>query len=183
MNFGPLELSSYLRRKDAAPRESAEVRAARDALPPQRPAANRLTIVSGPREMRRVARDPNVIPVHVYEAITTRTDATHGADPVRVVVSSVHSVVLVLSSHQSVSWRIERMPGTSLEAVLIAGCGQSRVFGAGDAQVASLGGFYAFRRGSSEFRHLEDHVRRLTGRGIARFHSACSATQFEACFE
>ena len=183
MNFGPLEFSSYLRRKDAARGDSAEVRAARDAVPPPHPAANRLSIVSGPRELRRVARDPNVIPVHVYEAITTRTDAACAEEPVRVVVSSVHSVVLVLSSYQSVTWRIERMAGTSLEAVLIAGCGQSRVFGAGDAHLASLGGLYVFRRGSSEFRHLEDHVRRLTGRGIARFHSACSGPQFHACFD
>jgi|SRR5688572_2475813 len=182
MNFGPLEFSTYLRRKDAARAESAEVKAARAAAPPLRAAANRLTVVSGPREMRRAARDPNVIPVHVYEAITTRTDAASATEPVNVRVSSVHSVVLVLSSHQAITWRIERTAGTSLEAVLIAGCGHSRVLGAGDATIASLGGFYAFRRGSGEFRHLEDHVRRLTGRGIARFDSACSAAKFDAYF-
>jgi hypothetical protein len=182
MNFGPLEFSAYLRRRDAARSETAEVRAARDAVPSAAPAANRLTIVTGPREMRRVARDPNVIPVHVYEAITTRTDAASD-EPVRVAVRSVHSVVLVLSSHQPVTWRIERLPCTSLEAVLIAGCGRSRVFGAGDATVTSLGGFYAFRRGSGEFRQLEDHVQRLTGRGIARFRSAYSSARFEAYFE
>jgi hypothetical protein len=181
MNFGPLEFAAYLRRRDAGRGESATVLAARDAAPP-RTVANRLTIVSGPPEMRRVARDPDAMPVHVYEAIVTRTDEAHPAQPVKVTVRSPHFVVLVLSAHQEMTWDIERIAGTRLAAVLIAGRGAARVRGAG-APVASIGGFYAFRRGSGEFRHLEDHVRRLTGQGVARFRSEYSPTAFEAFFD
>ena len=180
MNFGPLEFAAYLRRKDATRNESAKVAAARDAAPP-RSVANRLTIVSGPREMRRVARDPNAVPVHVFEAIATRTEA--GTGPMKVVVESPHIVVLVLSAHQEVTWQIEPMAGTRLAAVLLAGCGQAQVHGAGDAPVSSIGGYYAFRRGSGEFRHLEDHVRRLTGQEVARFRGEYSDTGFEASFK
>lgn len=181
MNFGPMELAAYLRRKDAGCGDSAAVRAARDAVPP--PSSNRLTIVSGFKEMRRVPRDPTEIPVHVYEAIVTRTSPPSPDEPVRVQVKSPHSVVLVLSSHQPIDWQIERVADTRLEAVLVAGCGQSQVQGAGDAPVASIGGFYAFRRGSGEFRHLEDQVKRLTGRMVARFRCVYSSAHFDATFE
>lgn len=182
MNFGPVEFAAYLRRKGVGKVESATVRAAEDAVPP-RAVTNRLTIVSGPREMRRVARDPHAVPVHVFEAIATRTDARRADDAVTVTVRSPHFVVLVLSAHQEVTWQIARVADTRLAAVLVAGSGQSRVRGAGDAPVSSLGGFYAFRRGTSEFRHLEDHVRRLTGQGVARFQSEYAASGFEACFD
>jgi hypothetical protein len=182
MNYGPLEFAAYLRRKDAGRGESARVRAARDAAPP-RTVANRLGIVSGPPEMRRVARDPQVEPVHVYEAIATRTESVEAPGPVPVTVRSRHLVVLVLSAHQEMDWRIECVAGTRLAAVLVAGCGNSRVHGAGEVPVASIGGFYAFRRGSEEFRHLEDQVRRLTGQGVARFHSEYSAGGFDARFD
>jgi hypothetical protein len=182
MNFGPVEFAAYLRRKGVGTAESAKVRAAHDAAPP-RTVANRLTIVSGPREMRRVARDPDAVPVHVFEAIATRTDAIADGDPITVAVRSPHFVVLVLSSHQDVTWQIEPTAGTRLAAVLLAGRGLSQVRGAGDAPVSSIGGFYAFRRTSGEFRHLEDQVRRLTGQGVARFHSEYAATGFEAFFD
>lgn len=182
MNFGPVEFAAYLRRKGVGTGDSATVRAALDASPP-RAVANRLTIVSGPREMRRVARDPGAVPVHVYEAIATRTDSREADEPVTVTVRSPHFVVLVLSAHQDVTWQIARVADTRLAAVLLAGSGQSQVRGAGDARVSSLGGFYAFRRGSGEFRHLEDHVRRLTGQSVARFRGEYAASGFEAFFD
>jgi hypothetical protein len=180
MNYGPREFAAYLRRKDAERNESAKVVAARDAAPP-RSVANRLAIIAGPREMRRVARDPDAVPVHVFEAIATRTEA--GAGPMKIVVESPHFVVLVLSAHQEVTWQIQSVAGTRLAAVLLAGCGQAQVHGAGAAPVSSIGGYYAFRRGCGEFRHLEDQVRRLTGQGVARFRSEYSGTGFDVRFE
>ena len=49
----------------------------------------------------------------------------------------------------------------ALTAVLMSGYGESTVAGAGAALVTSIGGFYAFKRGSAEFRHLEDEVHAL----------------------
>jgi hypothetical protein len=44
--------------------------------------------------------------------------------------------------------------------------------------VSSIGGFYAFRHGSAEFKHLETEVRRCTGRNIERFQSAYAGHSF-----
>ena len=44
--------------------------------------------------------------------------------------------------------------------------------------VTSIGGFYAFKRGSAEFKHLEKEVRRCTGRGIDRFQSEYAGHRF-----
>ena len=66
----------------------------------------------------------------------------------------------------------------NLEAVLLSGYGESTVTGAGNALVTSIGGFYAFKRGSAEFKHLEKEVRRCTGRNIERFQSEYAGHRF-----
>ena len=57
--------------------------------------------------------------------------------------------------------------------------GESTVAGAGQAQVASIGGFYAFKRGSAEYLHLEQEVLRCTGRNIDHFQSMYAGSAFE----
>lgn len=177
MTYGPLEFAAYLRRKGAPERDSAAVRAARASVVAPRPEANRLTVISGRREITRM----HGFPVSVFEAIVARTAALpRVGKPVRVsVADSRLPVVLVLSSHQPVSWRIELEPGVDLRAVLLAGSGESRVSGAGDALITSIGGYYAFRRGSGEYQHLEDEVKRATGCVIGRFESALAAGEFQ----
>jgi hypothetical protein len=88
-------------------------------------------------------------------------------------------VVLVLSSHQTVEWEITLAAGAELTAVLLSGYGESTVVGAGNALVSSIGGFYAFKRGSAEYLHLEQEVLRCTGRTIERFQSMYAGYEFE----
>ena len=184
MNYGPLEFAAYLKRKGARRGESATVKAAREAAPRSRardrPENNRLTIISGGPMRPFVARDARVEAVCVYEAVTVRPPCTPQlAEPVKVVVRSTpQPVVLVLSSHQAVQWQIALAPGAALSAVLVSGYGESTVAGAGGAQVTSIGGFHAFKRGSAEFKHLESEVRRCTGRNIERFQSAYAGHSF-----
>jgi hypothetical protein len=158
MNYGPLEFAAHLRRKVEE---------------------NRLTLISGPRSLRRTVREEAV---SVFEAIVTGTGMLpRVGKPVRVTIQETGvPVALVLSSRHAVTWRVELRPGARLLAVLLAGSGESRVSGAGDAVVQSIGGHYAFRRGSGEFRHLEDEVRRATGCAIGRFESAAAANEFQA---
>jgi hypothetical protein len=179
MNYGPLEFAAYLRRRGDPERESAAVEAARSSVVAPRPEASRLTVISGTRGLTRIARDEVV---SVYEAIVTRTATLPRiGKPVRVCVSESRlPMVLVLSSHQPVCWRLELMPGVRLLAVLLAGLGESRVSGAGDAVITSIGGFYAFKRDSGEFRHLENEVMRATGCAIGKFESAWAAGDFRA---
>jgi hypothetical protein len=183
MNFGPMEFAAYLDRKDPARREPAAVKAARDAapVPVPVPPKNQLTIISGPGTLARLARSAQVEAVSVYEAVAMRAPAMpHKQGPVRVVLRrTARPVVLVLSSHQTVEWQIELQPGAELEAVLTSGYGESTVAGAGSALVTSIGGFYAFKRGSAEFRHLEDEVLRCTGRNIENFQSVYAGHSFE----
>lgn len=180
MNFGPLEFAAYLRRKGAKKGESAAVKAARAAAPDRKP-ANSLTIISGPVTLPRIARSAQVEAVSVYEAVAMGAPcAPRTAGPVRVIVRpTLRPVVLVLSSHRTVAWQLEVHPGATVKAVLLSGYGESSVSGAGTAIVASIGGFYAFKRGSAEFQHLEQEVLRCTGRNIENFQSVYAGERFE----
>jgi hypothetical protein len=181
MNFGPLQFAAYLNRKDSKRKESAAVRAARDAAPVPAPPKNQLTIISGPGTLSRLARSAQVEAVSVYEAVAMRAPSMpQQQGPVRVLVRrTARPVVLVLSSHQTVEWELEVDEDADLEAVLMSGYGESTVAGAGLALVTSIGGFYAFKRGSAEFRHLEDEVLRCTGRNIENFQSVYAGHSFE----
>ena len=181
MNYGPLEFEAWLHRRDEPKVESAEVLAARAAAPEMRPERDRLIIVSGPRRMARIASDARQEPVGVYEAIAGVVgEQGREADPVRVLVSpAFRPIVLVLSAHRPIAWQIELSPGANLLAVLIAGCGESRVAGVEESLVSSIGGFYAFRPGTLEYKHLEREILRCTGRGIQHFHSVYAGDTFE----
>lgn len=178
MNFGPLEFGAYLRRHDTREEDSAEVRAAREAAPRPDPASNRLAVLSGPDELTPLLRDAQVEAVSVYEAIIDRGPGR--GDPVRVRVQPAwRPVVLVLSSHQAVQWQIDAAPGADLRAVLVAGSGESRVSGTQDIPVSSIGGFYAFKQGSQQFRHLEQEVLRCTGCAIEHFFGMYAEDHFD----
>ncbi|HTU68079.1 MAG TPA: hypothetical protein VMF52_19185 [Steroidobacteraceae bacterium] len=181
MNFGPLEFAAYLSRKGSRRKESATVKAARDAAPVPAPANNRLTIVSDRGALPRLRQVARVEAVSVYEAVAMRAPSMQlEQGPVRVIVRpTALPVVLVLSSHQTVEWRLELEAGAQLQAVLVSGYGESTVAGAGTAMISSIGGFYAFKRGSAEFRHLEDEVLRCTGRNIEHFQSVYAGSTFE----
>ena len=180
MNYGPLEFAAYLARKGADQNDSATVKAARAAAPATRP-ANRLTIISGGTLLTRVTRASQVEAVSVYEAVAVHSPRIQRPrGQVKVLVrATLRPVVLVLSSHQSVYWELTRAPGAKLRAVLLSGYGESTVTGAGDAHVTSIGGFYAFKQGSAEFKHLESEVMRCTGRPIETFRSVYAGRSFE----
>lgn len=176
MSFGPLEFAAYLRRKDESQAVSPAVRAARAAAPVRNP-MNTISILSGPVRLPDTARAAQEEPVSVYEALAAGAD--HEPEPIRVLVrQTARPAVVVLSSHRTVRWQIELDSAASLAAVLLSGYGESTVAGAGAALIGSIGGFYAFKRGSPEFRHLEREVLRCTGRNIGSFHSVTPADGF-----
>lgn len=181
MNYGPLEFEAWMHRREERQAESAEVVAAREAAPAPLPEGDGLIIVSGPRRMPRTTAETSNEPVGVYEAIAGVVgEQGRKADPVRVLVSpAFRPIVLVLSAHRPIAWQIEKAPGADLLAVLVAGCGESRVSGIDEARVSSIGGFYAFRPGTLEYKHLEREILRCTGRGIQHFHSVYAGDTFE----
>jgi hypothetical protein len=178
MNYGPLEFGAWLRRREAHDEDSAEVRAAREAAPQSVVEGNRLAVISGPGELAPLLHNARGDAVSVYEAILDR--AVDRGDPVRVRVQPAwRPVVLVLSSHQPVHWQIQADPGADLRAILLAGSGESRVTGAQRIPVSSMGGFYAFKLGSLEFRHLEQEVQRCTGCSIDHFFGMYAEDHFD----
>jgi hypothetical protein len=142
---------------------------------------NRLSIVSGHGSAAGVARSSRFDAVDVYEAVALQPLGVSQSDqPLSVAVKATkRPVVLVLSAHQTVRWEIAVAEGAKLSAILLSGYGNSTVDGAGEAPVASIGGFYAFKRGSAEFKHLESEVMRCTGRNIDTFQSAYAGKSFE----
>jgi hypothetical protein len=181
MNYGPLEFAAYLQRRGASTQDSAAISAARSAAPPDTQEMEQLTIVSGRNALARVALEARVEAVSVYEAVAMRAPCSPVSDaPVKVLVRPTRRpVVLVLSSHQTVRWELMLAPGAVLNAVLLSGYGESTVAGTGEAILSSIGGFYAFKRGSAEFRHLESEVMRCTGRHIENFQSVYAGNSFE----
>ncbi len=181
MNFGPLEFAAYLRRKELKATESAAVQAARAAAPEGRAEDNHLTIVSGVPTLSPVELAATAESVSVYEAVAVGTAGTRAVpESVRVAVQvTQRPLVLVLSSHQAVHWQLTLAPDVDLRAALLAGGGDSRVSGAGLVPISSIGGFYAFKRGSEEFQHLEREVLRCIGRKIGSFQSAYATQSFD----
>ena len=180
MNFGPLEFAEYLRR-DSQHGESATVDAARAAQPPAHTPVNLLRVVSGPRTLqhRPSAGQMETVDVHEVVALNHSRDGS-APNVVRVLVRKTHrAVVLVLSSHQAVEWRISHAAGVVVMGVLLSGSGSSTVVGTGAGMVHRIGGYYAFRRGLPAFRHLESEVLRCAGRAIDHFHSAYAAGSIE----
>ena len=177
MTFGPLEFAARLRAKAGRARESAIVKTGAPAADPP-PQDNSLTVVAGPGEPRRIAADLSQ-PVRVVEAVVTRAPTVDAGKVILRVRLGAQPLVLVLSSHHAVDWQIEAEPGSRIEVVMLAGAGESTVRGAGAALVTSIGGFYAFRRGSHEYQHLEDEVMRCTLREIGSFHSISAESLFE----
>lgn len=88
-------------------------------------------------------------------------------------------IALVLSSHQPVDWRVALAPDVELSAVLLSGWGNSTVDGVAESAVYRIGGFYAFKRGSLEYKHLESEVKRCTGRAIAHFETRYAGANFD----
>jgi hypothetical protein len=167
MNYGPLEFADYLRR-NARVEDSATVCAARAAQPGAAP-VNLLRVVSGPLHLDRAAPAQ----VDVCEAVAMNPpDQARSPGRVSIAVTSPERpMVLVLSSHQPVQWRLSVVPGAVVRALLLTGFGHSTVTGADGIAVHRIGGFYAFKRGSVEYRHLESEVRRCTGHTIGHFQS------------
>jgi len=166
-------------RSAAARSEAARSAAARSAAARPPPEENILSVVTGPSGLRPIAAG-TIEAARVYEAVATPPTDDCEASTVRVRVGrGSQPLVLLLSSNHAVDWQLEIAPDAAVEAVLLAGSGASTITGAGQALVASIGGFCAFRQGTQEFRHLEDEVLRCTRRRIGSFETHYSVSRFE----
>lgn len=99
--------------------------------------------------------------------------------PVNVLVKRAEKpIVLVLSSHEPVHWRVSLSSGAELRAVLLSGYHDSTVSGIGDVRVVNLGRMYAHEQGSGSFSQLQTEVMRWTGKPIESFQGRYSGNSF-----
>jgi hypothetical protein len=171
MNYGPIEFADYLRRNPGKA-EPATVRAARAAQPSATTPAASLRVVSGPAFPLPEVHSAAVERLDVCEALAMNPPCRRAVCTVRIsLVSTERPLILVLSSHQTVQWHVSVAPAAELRALFISGFGRSVISAGNDVPAHRIGGFYAFRRGSVEFHHLESEVRRCTGGAIGQFRS------------
>jgi hypothetical protein len=129
-----------------------------------------------------IAGDSMLFALGVYEAANSSRGTGQFAErwpgPVTVIVRPADKpIVLVLSSYEAVTWRLNVMAGARLKAVLLGGYKESKVDGAGDVRVVAVKG-YAYEQGSNGFRALDDEALRWTGRRIDSFQGRYSASTF-----
>ena len=78
-------------------------------------------------------------------------------------------IVLVLSSHEPVSWIISGAGAGGLKAVLLSGSVFSSVTYPEPVPVVRIGSGYAYRRNTSEYRNLHREVVDRVGKKIDHF--------------
>jgi WD40 repeat protein len=131
--------------------------------------------IAQPPLLRALTQDAQVETIGIYEGSSIR-----GAPSV-VSVSIGRTdkpVVLVLSSYESVIWRITQLPGSRLRHVLLSGYKQSTAQGLSGTELSTIGGAYAYQLNSAQFASLQEAVKQYTGKTIDRFQGAYSGSQF-----
>jgi hypothetical protein len=128
-------------------------------------------------------KDAQVHAVGVYEAegAPTRKFREAGVpSPVDVIVRKSNSpIVLVVSSYEPVIWRVTIMPGAKVSAILLSGNSElSKVMGAGDTRVVTMGQSYAYEMGGQKHLALDQEVVRWTGRRIQSLQGRYKARMF-----
>ncbi len=86
--------------------------------------------------------------------------------------------VLVLSSYESVRWKLNPQPGSQIKLILTSSYYPSFVEGAGSVPVVPITATYAYERDSEEYGQLTSEVQRLTLRPIATFQGGYSKEHF-----
>jgi predicted small lipoprotein YifL len=86
--------------------------------------------------------------------------------------------VLVLSSYESVRWKLNPQPGSQIKLILTSSYYPSFVEGAGSIPVVPITATYAYERDSKEYGQLTSEVQRLTLRPIATFQGGYSEEHF-----
>jgi hypothetical protein len=91
---------------------------------------------------------------------------------------SLRPIVLVLTSYEPVHWKINRMPGATVTAVILSSYYPSQVEGAGIARVLVAGSNFAYGRGGSGYSSLNRQIMTMIGKPIEMFQGTYSGARF-----
>jgi hypothetical protein len=134
--------------------------------------------------VRDLPADVRVEAVGVYEGQrppgpTPRHNAVRTPRPVDLTIGATdRPLMLVLSSHEPVIWRITAGAGARVGHILLSGHGESAVVGLRGVEVTRIGGAYAYQLGAGGYAQLNGQVLQYVGRSIERFQGGYTGTSF-----
>lgn len=86
--------------------------------------------------------------------------------------------ILVLSSYESVTWRLHPQNQSNIKLILLSSYYPSSVEGAGDTRIIVINGGYAYSRESEDYSQLRRAVMGQTGRDIQIFQGSYKGSHF-----
>jgi hypothetical protein len=181
LKFGPQPFVSYLQEQQAQ-RQQQLAQSHPDFARSTFLGTNGASVVQQPTgDLPLIAHDAQIEAVGVYKSslAPSRPGRQAGRGPITVIVRKAPKpIVLVLSSYDSVDWRLSVDPRAQLKAVLISGYSDSTVQGAGSVRTLNIGRSYAYERGSTQLRNLERDVVSSVGKTIHTFQGKYEASSF-----
>ncbi|WP_434563003.1 PQQ-binding-like beta-propeller repeat protein [Pseudomonas sp. Z4-20] len=150
------------------------------AFPPaytaQQPLEHRSTAIP----FEDIAKDAQIEGVGVYESSNTLPKGP-GNRPGSISLAirpTARPLILVLSSYESVTWRISPQDRDSIKLILLSSYYPSSVEGAGDARTVVINGGFAYSREGENYAHLRKAVLAQTGRDIQIFQGSYQGGRF-----
>jgi hypothetical protein len=111
----------------------------------------------------------------------TQSNSLHSPGEVTIsVVNNSKPLVLVLSSYESVQWRIKNPENRKIAAILLSGYYPSKVIGvSSDVKVYTMGRSYAYKQNSSKFEVLSKEVKAFVLSPITSFQGRYEGRDFQ----
>lgn len=127
-----------------------------------------------------VAKDAQIEGIGVYESSNNLSKGP-GNRPGSITLAvrpTAKPLILVLSSYESVTWRISPQGKDSIKLILLSSYYPSSIEGAGNARTVVINGGYAYSRDSEAYAHLRQAVMGQTGRDIQTFQGSYKGSHF-----
>ena len=173
-NMRKLELAEQIEKAQAAAAVASRAGPAYDYA--SRTSAAPIAYATG--ILAESARNAQIEAIGVYQGANSNRSTDRTGDVEVRVRKSARPIVLILSSYESIRWRLIVEPGAQLNGVLVSGYKQSTVVGAGPARVLMNGSQYAYKEGSAEFAALNRNVVQQLGKPINAFQGRYEGSAF-----
>lgn len=127
-----------------------------------------------------IAKDAQIEGVGVYES-TNNLPTGPGNRPGSISLAirpTARPLILVLSSYESVTWRIRPQDKDKIKLILLSSYYPSSVEGADSTRTVVINGGFAYSRDSENYAHLRKAVLAQTGRDIQIFQGSYKGAHF-----
>ncbi|MDP3816618.1 PQQ-binding-like beta-propeller repeat protein [Pseudomonas sp.] len=148
--------------------------------PPAYTAQQPLDHRNAPIPFAEVAKDAQIEGIGVYESSNNLSKGP-GNRPGSISLAirpTARPLILVLSSYESVTWRISPQDKDNIKLILLSSYYPSSVEGAGNARTVVINGGFAYSRESEDYAHLRKAVMAQTGRDIQIFQGSYKGSHF-----